>query len=41
MKCIYIFAPLLEAFKNIVASKSDDMSVEIGGRLMGAEVELL
>ena len=38
---MYIFAPLLDAFKNISALRSDENSVEIGGHLMAAQVELV
>ena len=38
---MYIFAPLLDAFKNISAVRSDKNSVEIGGYLMAAQVELV
>ena len=38
---MYIYAPLLDAFKNISAVRSDKNSVEIGGHLMAAQVELV
>ena len=37
---MFIYSPLLEAFKTIVAAKSDTDQVELGGKLVGVKVVL-
>ena len=40
LRPMFIYSPLLEAFKSIVAADSDAAQVELGGKLLGVQVKL-